>query len=171
MSQSRIDSISYSSAPARKKPQAGDIRIIGGVEHIRQQRIINDPLHGRCHLVSNGRPVWEWVVKGGDRDRRAPKVAELSAVTPEDEAKMMAFFLPESPRVPATPGPPGPLRLRAGEAVRARSQQYTLEVIAKAERRAAQTRRPWAVIQRNGLLVAVPLAESNRVDALEVVNP
>lgn len=76
MSKSRIDSITYSSAPARKKPQAGDERVIGESIHIRQQKIVDDPLHGRCHLVSNGKPVWEWVKKGSPDDRRAKPEAK-----------------------------------------------------------------------------------------------
>lgn len=67
-----ITSIRYSSGPARKKPQAGDLRIIGGVEHIRQQARVREGLPGAgAYLVSNGRPVWEWVIKDGPDDRRA----------------------------------------------------------------------------------------------------
>lgn len=74
MTKSRIDSIRYSSAPARKKPQAGDIRIIGGVEHIRQQRRVPEGIpHAGAYMVSGGRPVWEWVPKGSDSDRTAVK--------------------------------------------------------------------------------------------------
>lgn len=50
--------ISY--APARKKPKAGDEKIIKGVLHVRQQQYSN--LYG-AYVVSNGRPVYEWVPK------------------------------------------------------------------------------------------------------------
>lgn len=75
MKESRIDSIRYSSAPARKKPQAGDERYIGGVLHIRQQQRVPAGLpHAGAYMVNGNKPVWEWVEKGGDRDRTAPKV-------------------------------------------------------------------------------------------------
>lgn len=73
MTTSRIDSITYSfhRGPVRKKPKAGDERFLKGrqVTQIRQQVMIG--MHGgrMAGLVSNGRPVWEWVDKGSDRDR------------------------------------------------------------------------------------------------------
>ena len=50
----RIDSIRYSSGPARKKPKAGDERYLKGrgVWQVRQQ-----VKHGGAYLVSNGRPA------------------------------------------------------------------------------------------------------------------
>ena len=62
----RITSIHYSSAPIRKNPKAGDERFLKGrqVTQIRQQCRA-----GNAYLVSNGRPVWEWVDKGSERDR------------------------------------------------------------------------------------------------------
>lgn len=67
-----VISYSYSTAPARKVPQSGDERFLKGrgVTQIRQQRRVGDGLpHAGASVVSNGRPVWEWVDKGSDRDR------------------------------------------------------------------------------------------------------
>ena len=68
MTQPRIDSmtITYRSGPARKKPKAGDEKFVKktGKTMIRQQQ-----RHGAAYVVSNGRPVWEWVEKGSERDR------------------------------------------------------------------------------------------------------
>ncbi|BCP56283.1 hypothetical protein K32_49000 [Kaistia sp. 32K] len=71
MSTSRIDSIRYSSSPARKKPQAGDERFLKGrqVTQIRQQRMHTYAGGGMAGLVSNGRPLWELVDKGSECDR------------------------------------------------------------------------------------------------------
>lgn len=68
MTESRIDSIRYTYGPSRKKPQAGDERYlkVRGVWQVRQQ-----VRHGGAYVVSNGRPVWEWVDKGSDRDTAA----------------------------------------------------------------------------------------------------
>ena len=52
----------------RKIPKAGDEKTVKGVVYIRQQEI-----HSGAYVVSNGRPVWEWVVKGSDRDRSRRK--------------------------------------------------------------------------------------------------
>lgn len=62
----RIDSIRYSSSPVRKQPKAGDERYLKGrgVWQVRQQCRA-----GNAYLVSNGRPVWEWVDKGSERDK------------------------------------------------------------------------------------------------------
>lgn len=68
-----ITSIKYSCAPERKKPKAGDERFLKGrgVWQIRQQcRCWTRGAWGAWE-VSNGRPVWEWVDKGGSRDRSA----------------------------------------------------------------------------------------------------
>lgn len=73
MSTPRIDSITYSFSrtPARKTPKAGDERFLKGrqVTQIRQQ--VMHPYGGRMvHVVgSGGRPIWEWVDKGSERDR------------------------------------------------------------------------------------------------------
>ena len=70
--ESRIDSIRFYTTPKRKKPQAGDEKVVKGVTMIRQQRRVPQGLpYAGAHLVSNGRAVWEWVVKGSDKDRRA----------------------------------------------------------------------------------------------------
>ncbi len=63
-----ISSIRLSSTPERKKPKAGDERFLKGrgVWQIRQQEF-SRMYH--AYVVSNGRPVWEWVDKGGERDR------------------------------------------------------------------------------------------------------
>lgn len=61
--------ISYASA--RKAPKAGDEKFVKktGKTMIRQQEYSK---FYRAWVVSNGRPVWEWVEKGGPRDRSAP---------------------------------------------------------------------------------------------------
>lgn len=61
-----VTHIQFFSGPVRKKPKAGDERFLKGrqVTQIRQQCRA-----GNAYLVSNGRPVWEWVDKGSDRDR------------------------------------------------------------------------------------------------------
>lgn len=63
--------IRVASGPGRKKPKAGDERFLKGrqVWQIRQQKIVNDPLYGWCHVVNSNGPVYEWVDKGSDRDR------------------------------------------------------------------------------------------------------
>ena len=65
-----ITSIRFSSAPERKKPKSGDERYLKGrgVTQIRQQEYSKM----YCALVvSNGRPVWEWVDKGSEQIGRA----------------------------------------------------------------------------------------------------
>lgn len=64
----KITSIRYSTAPVRKVPKAGDMRWLKGkkVWQVRQQEF--SQIH-RAYIVSNGRPVWEWVDRGSDRDR------------------------------------------------------------------------------------------------------
>ncbi len=71
MTEPRIDSIRFSTASARKKPKAGDEKVVRGVTMIRQQQRMRLGPHAGAYLVSNGRPVWEWVVKGGEDDRTA----------------------------------------------------------------------------------------------------
>lgn len=63
-----VTSIRYSTAQARPKPQAGDERFLKGrgVTQIRQQQYST---MYRAYMVSNGRPVWEWVDKGSEKDR------------------------------------------------------------------------------------------------------
>lgn len=63
-----VTSIRYSTAPAKPKPQAGDERFLKrrGVTQIRQQQYSK---MYRAYMVSNGRPVWEWVDKGSVDDR------------------------------------------------------------------------------------------------------
>lgn len=51
--------------PVRKKPKAGDEKVIKGVLHVRQQ--VKTSSGG--YLVAHGKPVWEWVVAGSDNDR------------------------------------------------------------------------------------------------------
>lgn len=70
----KVTRIHLTSGPARKKPQAGDERYLKGrkVWQIRQQkRCWTHGAYGAWE-VSNGRPVWEWVDKGSDRDRTSP---------------------------------------------------------------------------------------------------
>ena len=63
-----VTSIRYSTAPAKQKPKAGDERFLKrrGVTQIRQQQYSK---MYRAYMVSNGRPVWEWVDKGSEKDR------------------------------------------------------------------------------------------------------
>ena len=62
--------IHVTTAPARKKPRAGDEKVVRGVVMIRQQRRVPPGLpHAGAYLVSSGRPVWEWVEKGSESDR------------------------------------------------------------------------------------------------------
>lgn len=67
----RITSIRYSSGPMRKKPQAGDEKVVKGVTMIRQQRRVPEGCpHAGAYVVGSRRqPLWEWVEKGSDRDR------------------------------------------------------------------------------------------------------
>jgi len=63
-----VTSIRYSTAQTKPKPQAGDERFLKGrgVTQIRQQQYSK---MYRAYMVSNGRPVWEWVDKGSAEDR------------------------------------------------------------------------------------------------------
>ena len=63
-----ITIIRYSCGPARKVQKAGDERFLKGrgVTQIRQQEWSQIYC---AWIVSNGRPVWEWVDKGSERDR------------------------------------------------------------------------------------------------------
>ena len=58
--------VHITTTPKRKQPKDGDRRyLIGrGVWQVRQQK-----KHGSAYVVSNGRPVWEWVDEGSERDR------------------------------------------------------------------------------------------------------
>lgn len=78
-----VTSIRYSTAPTKPKPQAGDERFLKGrgVQQIRQQRYSQ---MYRAYMVSNGRPVWEWVDKGSEQDRMS--VAWLQARKSERQA-------------------------------------------------------------------------------------
>lgn len=60
--------ITMSSGPVRPRPKAGDEKVVRGVTFIRQQEY--SQTYG-AYVVSNGRPVFEWVEKGSDRDRTA----------------------------------------------------------------------------------------------------
>lgn len=68
-----VTSIHISSGPRRKKPKAGDERIVAGVTMIRQQRRVppGQP-HAGAYIVSSGKPCWEWVEKGSADDRSRP---------------------------------------------------------------------------------------------------
>ncbi|WP_282378401.1 hypothetical protein [Pseudomonas sp. PS01302] len=63
-----VTSIRFSTAPSKPKPQAGDERFLKGrgVQQIRQQQYSK---MYRAWVVCNGRPVWEWVDKGSEKDR------------------------------------------------------------------------------------------------------
>ena len=58
--------IHITTGPKRRKPKAGDEKIVKGVTYIRQQVRTSQGYH-----VTDHGPVWEWVVKGGERDRAA----------------------------------------------------------------------------------------------------
>lgn len=69
----RIDSFRTHRVKNRTQPKAGDRRFLKGrgVEQIRQQVMHRFPGGGTrlAGVVSNGRPVWEWVDLGSERDR------------------------------------------------------------------------------------------------------
>ncbi|MBB3017673.1 hypothetical protein FHR70_000713 [Microvirga lupini] len=86
-----ITRITITASRPRKQPKAGDERFLKGrqVTQIRQQEMHVYPGgNGRmAGVVSNGRPVWEWVDKGSDRDRtsaawKAKRAAELAERAP-----------------------------------------------------------------------------------------
>lgn len=87
-----VTSIRYSSAQAKPKPQAGDERFLKGrgVHQIRQQQYSK---MYRAYMVSNGRPVWEWVDKGGEKDRtseawlQARKLERLALIAEAGEQR------------------------------------------------------------------------------------
>jgi hypothetical protein len=58
--------VRYTYGTAKKKPAAGDEKFVKGTGKtmIRQQQMSRG-----IPMVSGSRPVWEWVEKGGDRDR------------------------------------------------------------------------------------------------------
>lgn len=70
MTQPRIDSmtVQFRRGSPPRRPKAGDEKMIRGVLHVRQQE-----MYSGMHVVSNGKPVWEWVVRGSERDRYAAK--------------------------------------------------------------------------------------------------
>ena len=70
-----VTSIRFSTAPTKPKPQAGDERFLKGrsVTQIRQQQYSK---MYRAYMVSNGRPVWEWVDKGSVDDRTSEAWSE-----------------------------------------------------------------------------------------------
>ena len=66
---SRITHLSFSSSVPKRTPKAGDERTTKkhGLQ-VRQQT-----QHGGMSVVSNGKPVWDWVWFNGDRDRMKDK--------------------------------------------------------------------------------------------------
>lgn len=70
-----VTSIRYSTTQTKPKPQAGDERFLKGrgVQQIRQQQYSK---MYRAFMVSNGRPVWEWVDKGSVDDRTSEAWSE-----------------------------------------------------------------------------------------------
>lgn len=67
--------ISY--AGSRKKPKAGDEKIVKGVTMIRQQRRVPPGMpHAGAYIVSSGKPCWEWVEKGSANDRTAKRAGQ-----------------------------------------------------------------------------------------------
>lgn len=72
-----ITSIHITSGTRRKKPKAGDEKIVKGVTMIRQQRRVPEGFpHAGAYVVSGGRPCWDWVVKGSEDDRSRPYRAQ-----------------------------------------------------------------------------------------------
>lgn len=69
----------YSGPAPKPKPKAGDLKTLkDGTVMIRQQ------VHtGWGWQVSNGRPVWQWVVKGSEDDR----MAKIDRLTTGDNTK------------------------------------------------------------------------------------
>lgn len=63
--------VHYTYGTGKKQPAAGDVKTVKrtGQIMIRQQ-----VRHGSAWVVSRNRPVWEWVVKGGERDRSAKRM-------------------------------------------------------------------------------------------------
>ena len=51
--------IVFSSAKPRRKPQAGDVKIVRGKRYVRQQVLYTGIWGG--YAVRHGRPVYEWV--------------------------------------------------------------------------------------------------------------
>lgn len=76
-----VTSIRYSTAPAKPKPQAGDVRFLKGrgVTQIRQQQYST---MYRAYMVSNGRPVWGWVDKGSEQDRTSEASSQARRTKP-----------------------------------------------------------------------------------------
>ena len=87
-----VTSIRFSTAPTKPKPQAGDERFLKGrgVTQIRQQQYSK---MYRAYMVSNGRPVWEWVDKGSVDDRtseawlQARKLERLAVIAEAGEKR------------------------------------------------------------------------------------
>ena len=87
-----VTSIRFSTAPTKPKPQAGDERFLKGrgVQQIRQQQYSK---MYRAYMVSNGRPVWEWVDKGSEKDRtseawlQARKLERLAVIAEAGEKR------------------------------------------------------------------------------------
>lgn len=57
-----VTRVALSTAPARRKPQSGDTKMVKGVMYVRRQARCADGPYRGAMLVNNGRPVWEWVV-------------------------------------------------------------------------------------------------------------
>ena len=57
----KITSMTFSTAPARPKPKAGDTKTIRGVLHVRKQSRVEVGPHRGALVMSYGRPVYEWV--------------------------------------------------------------------------------------------------------------
>lgn len=87
-----VTSIRFSTAPSKPKPQAGDERFLKGrgVQQIRQQQYSK---MYRAWVVCNGRPVWEWVDKGSEKDRtseawlQARKLERLAVIAEAGEKR------------------------------------------------------------------------------------
>ena len=87
-----VTSIRYSTAQAKPKPHAGDERFLKGrsVTQIRQQQYSK---MYRAWVVCNGRPVWEWVDKGSEKDRtseawlQARKLERLAVIAEAGEKR------------------------------------------------------------------------------------
>lgn len=65
--------IHITSGQSRKKPKAGDEKIVKGVTMIRQQlRVPTGLPHAGAYMVGSSGPLWELVEKGSADDRSRP---------------------------------------------------------------------------------------------------
>lgn len=74
MGRPRIDrmAITYHCGSARRKPKAGDEKVVKGVTYVRQHSRVPEGMpHAGAYIYNGSRPCFEWVVKGSEDDRSA----------------------------------------------------------------------------------------------------